>query len=396
MSTVVTGLEVLASQGPAAAGLARGVRVGLVAHPASVDRRLRHAIEVLPGAGLDPARWFAPEHGVLGEAQDMEAVDGGSDGLAGLPVVSLYGRDSGSLRPGPEHLEDLDAVVFDLQDVGSRYYTFVYTLSYVMEACAPLRIPVVVLDRPNPLGGIAVQGPVLESSLASFVGRFPVPVRHGMTTGELAAMFRDEFGLSCDLRIVPMRGWRREQEFESTGLPWVAPSPNMPSTATARVYPGACLVEGTNLSEGRGTTRPFELMGAPWMDGGALARAAAAEDLPGVFFRATTFRPEFQKHAGKRCGGVQVHVADAARFLPFETFLLLIREARRLGRGDFDWRREPYEFERDRLAIDLLLGKPDLRGMIEDGLSVAEMRASWQPALDAFLRLRRRFLIYPE
>jgi uncharacterized protein YbbC (DUF1343 family) len=392
---VRTGLDRLLSEGADAAGLTRGARLGLIAHPASVDARARHAADLLrehPDFRL--VRLFGPEHGIRGEAQDMEPVSESVDGATGLSVVSLYGDTEASLKPAAEQLQGVDALVHDLQDVGSRYYTFVYTLAYAMEAAAEADIPVVVLDRPNPIGGIEVEGPVLEPAFRSFVGRYPIPVRHGMTTAELAVLFRDACGVRCDLRIVPMSGWRRAFHFEETRLPWVAPSPNMPTPETARVYPGGCLVEGTNLSEGRGTTRPFELAGAPWLDGAALARTLTAERLPGVLFRAASFRPEFQKHARSLCEGVQVHVADRGVFRPFATYLALLREARRQDPATFDWRRDAYEFVRDRLAIDLLLGKAGLREMLEAGAGTAEMEASWAKDLDAFRALRGRALLY--
>lgn len=397
MSQVRSGLDRLIDEGPALARLARGARIGLVCHPASVDARLDHAADRLgESAGLRLVRLFAPEHGVRGEAQDMETVDNSGDATSGLPVVSLYGSDASSLRPTPQQLEGLDAIVYDLQDVGSRYYTFVYTMSYVMEACRDAGIPVVVLDRPNPLGGAQVEGPVSRNELTSFVGRYPIAVRHGMTSAELARLFDEAFGIGCDLRIVPMAGWRRHMAFEDTGLPWVLPSPNMPTPDTAWVYPGGCLVEGTNLSEGRGTTRPFELCGAPWLGGKALADAVGREDLPGVHLRPTAFRPTFQKHAGRTCGGVQVHVLDRERFRSFATYLVLLREARRLDPASFDWRRSTYEFESDRIAIDLLLGRSDLRPMLESGATLAEMEASWGDDLQSFRALRSRFLLYPD
>jgi len=392
---VRTGLDRLVREGATAAGLSRGTRIGLIAHPASVDARARHAADLLAAhADFRLVRLFGPEHGIRGEAQDMEAVAESVDGATGLPVVSLYGDTEASLRPSPAHLADLDALVHDLQDVGSRYYTFVYTLAYAMEAAAEAGLPVVVLDRPNPIGGLAVEGPVLEPAFRSFVGRYPIPVRHGLTTGELGVLFRDAFGVRCDLRVVPMEGWRRGAHFEETGLPWVAPSPNMPTPETARVYPGGCLVEGTNLSEARGTTRPFELTGAPWLDGAALARALTAEELPGVLFRAASFRPEFQKHAKLLCEGVQVHVKDREAFRPFATYLALLGGARRQDPKAFDWRRDAYEFVRDRLAIDLLLGKAGLREMLEAGAGIAEMEASWAEELAAFASSRARVLLY--
>jgi uncharacterized protein YbbC (DUF1343 family) len=360
-----------------------------------VDGALRHAVDLLGGRDdLRLARLFAPEHGVRGEAQDMESVEERADSGTGLPVVSLYRRDEASLRPAPRHLRDLDVVLVDLQDVGSRYYTFVYTMAYVMEACRDERVPVAVLDRPNPIGGLALEGPVLEPGLESFVGRYPIPARHGMTCAELARLFNDEFGIGCDLRVVPMEGWRRAMQFEDAGLPWVLPSPNLPTPDTARVYPGACLVEGTNLSEGRGTTRPFELIGAPWLDGRALAAALEREGLEGVRFRPACFRPTFQKHAGRSCGGVQVHVTDRAAFRPFAAYLALLRAARAQDPSSFAWRSERYEFVSDRLAIDLLLGRRDLRHAIEAGASVAEMEALWRDDLGRFASVRGRFLLY--
>jgi len=400
MARVRTGLDSFLDPAGDAAGLARGARLGVVAHPASIDAGGRHLVDRLVRDGrFRIVRLFGPEHGVRGEAQDMESVDEPSDRATGLPVVSLYGDREESLRPKPEHLKGLDAIVYDLQDVGSRYYTFVYTLSYMMEAARDAGIPVIVLDRPNPIGGLAVEGPILDPSLASFVGRFPLPVRHGMTTGELAMLFRDAFGLAADVRVVGMSGWSRGMHFEDTGLPWVLPSPNMPTPETARVYPGGCLIEGTNLSEGRGTTRPFELTGAPWIDGTRLAETLAhagdAEGLDGVLFRAAWFKPTFQKHAGTICGGVQVHITDRALARPFATYLVMLREARRLDPGAFDWRRERYEFVDDRLAIDLLLGRSELRPMIEGGAALQEMESVWANDSVRFLADRQRTLLYP-
>ena len=401
MTRVRTGLEAFLDPAGDAAGLGRGAGLGVVAHPASIDAGGRHLVDRLARDGrFKIVRLFGPEHGIRGEAQDMEAVQEPVDRSTGLPIVSLYGRDEASLRPRAEHLRGLDAIVYDLQDIGTRYYTFVVTLSYVIEAAREAGIPVIVLDRPNPIGGIAVEGPVLHPAFASFVGRFPIPVRHGMTTGELALMMRDAFGLGGDVRVVRLSGWSRRHRFDATGLPWVLPSPNMPTPETALVYPGGCLIEGTNLSEGRGTTRPFELVGAPWVDPAALAealgQAADQEGLDGVLFRATTFRPMFGKHAGRSCGGVQVHVTDPDRVRPFAVYLVLLREVRRLAPGPFDWRREPYEFVSDRLAIDLLLGRSDLRPMLEAGVPLAEMTAAWRDDLARFEADRRRYLLYPE
>jgi uncharacterized protein YbbC (DUF1343 family) len=395
VSRILSGLERFLDPTVAAPGISAGARIGLLCHPASIDAEGRHAAErILRHARFRLVRLFAPEHGVSGEAQDMEVVGETRDPASGLPVVSLYGSEAGSLAPSPADLEGLDAVVCDLQDVGSRYYTFVYTIAHVMEAAGKAGLPVVVLDRPNPIGGDALEGPLLDPALASFVGRYPIPVRHGMTPGELAGFFRAECGVACDLRVVPMAGYTRAMRFEDTGLPWVAPSPNMPTPRTADVYPGACLVEGTNLSEARGTTRPFELVGAPWLPGPKLVESLRRAEPPGCVFRETTFRPAFQKHAGLSCSGLQVHVTDARAFRPFATYLLLLREAIRLAPGEFDWRREPYEFETRELAIDLLLGSRKVRPMLESGAPIEEIERTWETELSAFRLGRRAHLLY--
>lgn len=390
--TVRTGLEVAMSD-PGRFGLASGARVGLVAHPASVDADLRHAVGRLAESGLRLVRLFGPEHGIGGEAQDMEPVDGRRE-TGGPEEVSLYGEDESSLKPRREHLADLDAVVVDLQDVGSRYYTYVYTLAYVMETAAEVGVPVVVFDRPNPIGGRITEGPVLEERCASFVGRYPIPVRHGLTAGELARLFRERFGIDAALTVVPMEGWRRAMQFEDTGLPWVLPSPNMPTPDTARVYPGGCLIEGTNLSEGRGTTRPFEWLGAPWLDAPALARRLDDLRLPAVAFRACAFRPGFQKFAGQTCAAIQVHPLDPVGFRPFLTYLTILAEIRRLHPDRFDWRREPYEFVDDRLAIDLLLGRSELRQALEAGVDPLDLERGWSEELDAFDGIRDEVRLY--
>jgi uncharacterized protein YbbC (DUF1343 family) len=395
MTRIRSGLEQWLESGAPVPRGDKGCRVGLLAHTASIDGEARHAVELLHALdSIRLTRIFAPEHGLWGHEQDMEGVEHGTDPLTGLPVVSLYGRDRSSLAPRTEDLEDLDLLVCDLQDVGSRYYTFIYTLSYLMEAAREADLPVLVLDRPNPIGGVAVEGPVLQSEWSSFVGRYPLPVRHGMTVGELAGMFNDEFGIGCDLHVVPMKGWGRSMGFEATKLPWVPPSPNMPSPTTAQLYPGGCLVEGTNLSEGRGTTTPFELVGAPWLDGHALASSLSRAGLGGVRFRAASFRPMFQKHAALGCGGVQVIVDDRAAFQPFACFWELLRAARKLDRERFAWRTEEYEFETERMAIDLLLGRGDLRELLEQDVSYSEAEALWLEELATFTESRGRFLLY--
>jgi len=395
MARVASGLDRWIRDGPRACSLGRGARLGVLAHVASIDGQARHLLEWLrQDGGYRVERLFAPEHGLWGHEQDMEPVATARDPFTSLPVRSLYGTDRASLRPAPSDLSGLDAIVVDLQDVGSRYYTFVYTLSYVMEAASEAGVPVVVLDRPNPIGGVEIEGPVLDPALASFVGRYPLPVRHGLTIGELARLFRDRDGIDLDLRIVPLDGWRRAMQFEDTGLPWAPPSPNMPAPSTARVYPGGCLVEGTNLSEGRGTTLPFELVGAPWLDGHRLAETLRALGMDGLAVRAASFRPMFQKHAGQACGGVQVIVTEPTGFRPFATYLALVAACRSIAPAEFAWRTETYEFEAERPAIDYLLGQEGLREMIEDGAAIRDLERTWADGLLAFADARRPFLLY--
>jgi uncharacterized protein YbbC (DUF1343 family) len=388
MGPVRSGLDVLERRLPALLG---GRRVALLCHQASVTRELTHAVDALARLRrLKLVALFAPEHGIAGAAQDHARVGSARDRATGLPVWSLYDR---SLAPREALLAGVEALVVDLQDVGARYYTFTWTTALAMRACARAGKPVIVLDRPNPLGGERLEGNWPDPRSASFVGLYPLPARHGMTIGELATYLNETHALGCDLTVVPMQGWRRAMRWEDTGLPWVAPSPNMPTPDTARVYPGGCLIEGTNLSEGRGTTRPFELVGAPFLDGRRLAAALSRRGLPGVAFRPAAFQPAFHKFRGQLCGGVQVHVTDAGRFKPFVTYLALIVEARRQSRR-FRWRRPPYEFERRRLPIDLLGGGDRIRRAIEGGVPLARLEHSWRAELGDFARRRRPYLLY--
>jgi uncharacterized protein YbbC (DUF1343 family) len=397
---VVPGIEVLVTERLA---LCRGRRVGLLCHPASVTPDLTHTIDRLLGAGIRPVRLFGPEHGVRGEAQDMIGVDGDRDQRTGIPVTSLYGSTFESLSPPPETLAEIDVLLVDLQDIGSRYYTYIWTMALAMQAAAKAGVKVVVLDRPNPLGGVEIEGGDVEADAESFVSLGSIPVRHGLTIGELARMVvaglpwggpRFAQPLDCDLEVVPMAGWRRRDAFEATGLPWILPSPNMPTVDTAFVYPGLCLIEGTNVSEGRGTTRPFEIIGAPFIDGHTLANRLAGYDLPGVRFRPLSFRPTFQKHAGKSCGGIQLHVTDRTTFRPYRTGVALLRELWSVGGDAFAWRTEPYEFVSHRPAIDLLTGGAEVRLSIERAAAPEEIFATWLKAERAFSERRRPFLLY--
>jgi uncharacterized protein YbbC (DUF1343 family) len=379
MTRVATGLDQLVAED---ARRLRGRRVGLLAHPASVDARLRHAVPLLHGLlGDDLRALLGPQHGLRGETQDnMIEWEGYADAQTGLPVFSLYGDHR---RPTAAMLDGLDVLVVDLQDVGARYYTFVWTLLLCLEACAKQGVAVLVLDRPNPIGG-AVEGNVLDPAYASFVGLAPVPMRHGLTIGELGRWLVDHRGLDVDYATLPVRGWTGKAMHDATGLPWVLPSPNLPTLDSAVVYPGACLLEGTQLSEGRGTTRPFEIVGAPWIDPDALCGALAGHDLPGCVLRPLHFQPTFQKHAGELCGGLQIHVTDRPAFRPVTTFVALLVEAARLWPDRFAWKPPPYEYEVEKLPIDILAGGTALREAVEAGDDPVALTDRWQQEADTF------------
>jgi uncharacterized protein YbbC (DUF1343 family) len=369
-----------------------------VCNHTAVDRRLRHAIDLLRAADVELVRLFGPEHGVRATAQDMEHVGEKRDPVSGLPVVSLYGRDAASLRPTPESLDGVDLVVFDVQDVGARYYTYQATLGYVMQVAGARGTKVVVLDRPNPIGGVAVEGGTVRPGYDSFVGAFPMAVRHGMTVGELARWFVATCGVRCEVEVVRCDGWRRDQWFDETGLPWVYPSPNMPTLDTATVYPGTCLVEATNVSEGRGTTRPFHLIGAPWLDPQrlvvAMERAAADAGLRGVLFRPAAFVPGFQKHAGRSCVGVEIHVVDRTALDALLLGLVVVATLAEADRGSFAWRADPYEFVQHPPAIDLLTGSSAFREALDGGDDWRRVHADWEPERRAFLDRRLDLLLY--
>lgn len=371
--------------------LIEGKRVGLVCNPASVDRRFQHSADLIAAdRGVTLGAIFGPQHGFRADLQDnMIETPHSSDSRRQVKVFSLY---SEVREPTTAMLEGIDALVIDIQDVGTRVYTFIYTMANCMRAAAAHGVPVIVCDRPNPIGGV-VEGNLLDEDYTSFVGQYPIPMRHGMTIGELAQLFNGAFGIGCNLHVVRMDGWSREQYYDATGLPWIMPSPNMPTLDTAIVYPGAVLFEGTQLSEGRGTTRPFELIGAPWIDGEALADAMNAKRLPGVHFRPVFFEPTFQKHARTTCGGVQPHVTDRNAFLPVRTAVELIAGFHAQNPSRFAWREPPYEYEHDKMPIDILYGSPALREAIATG-RIAEVIDGWAADEEQFRSLRKPFLLY--
>ncbi|MDP1571113.1 MAG: DUF1343 domain-containing protein [Vicinamibacterales bacterium] len=376
-----------------ASGRLRGLRVGIVANPASIDHEYRHIVDRLADAhDVRLAAIFGPQHGFRSDVQDnMIETPHGQDATRRIPIYSLY---SDTREPAPEMLEGLDALVIDLQDIGARIYTYIYTMANCLRACQRHGIHVIICDRPNPIGGIGVEGPTLEAGYESFVGQFPIPMRHGMTIGELARCFNEHFAIGADLEVVPMTGWQRGMYWDETGLPWVMPSPNIPTLESAVVYPGTVLFEGTLASEGRGTTRPFELIGAPWIEPERFAAGLNQRALPGVHFRPVVFEPTFQKHARTTCGGCQVHVTDRRQFRPVATGVAVLEAVRAADPSSFAWRPPPYEYEARLQPIDILAGSPALREAIDRGVPAADIAAGWAEASDAFQSLRTPFLHY--
>ena len=372
--------------------LLRGRTIGLVCNPASVDARLRHVTERAEAAGLRIGAIFGPQHGFRSDVQDnMIETPHATDSRRNVPVYSLY---SDTREPAAEMLAGLDALVIDLQDVGTRIYTYVYTMANCLKAARAHGVPAIVCDRPNPIGGLVVEGPMLDERFTSFVGQYPIPMRHGMTIGELAHLFNEGFGIGAKLEVVKMTGWSRSSYFDETGLPWVLPSPNLPTLDSAIVYPGTVLVEGTNVSEGRGTTRPFELIGAPWIGSESFATELNARGLPGVHFRLAAFEPTFQKHAKTTCGGCQVHVTDRTTFRAVETGVVLIEAFKRAGPGQFQWRSPPYEYEHTKMPIDILYGSAALREGLDAGIAATDLARGWLDETRAFLAIREKFLLY--
>lgn len=371
----------------------RDARIGLVCNQASVDHRYLHVADLFhrhPRVELKVL--FGPQHGIRGDLQDnMIETDHATDRLTGLPVYSLY---SETREPTEKMLADVDVIVFDMQDVGCRIYTFIYTLANCMRAAARYQKKVLVCDRPNPISGAFVSGNVLEDEFASFVGQFPIPTRHGMTVGELALLFNQHFKIGADIEVIPMEGWRRELWHDDTDAPWVLPSPNMPTVETATVFPGAVHFEGTQLSEGRGTTKPFELIGAPYIDPDEYSSQLNSLGLDGVYFRSCVFQPTFQKHAGTSCGGVQIHVTDRQSFEPVFAGIAMVKIAYDMYTKDFRWKNPPYEYVYDRNPFDVICGTDKIRTAIERGSSLDEISVGWVDQLNHFKSVREKFLLY--
>ena len=373
----------------------RKTRVGILCHSASVDATLSHISTTLPQKkfGLNVTCLFGPQHGIRAEKQDnmIESSDF-RDGRSGLPVFSLY---SSTREPTDLMFSNIDVLLVDLQDIGTRIYTFMYTLAGCMRAAKRLQKRIVVLDRPNPIGGSAVDGNVLETGFESFVGQFPISTRHGMTLGELACLFNEGFGIGCDLEVIEVRGWKRSQDATLWHRDWIPPSPNIPSLTSAQLFPGMVHFEGTNVSEGRGTCKPFEWIGAPYIeDPDGLAKEMNLKKLPGVHFRPLFFQPSFQKWSGEVCGGVQVHVLDAKRLQATRTGWHLLESIARLYTGKFEWKQPPYEYEYERLPIDLIAGTSRLRVAVTAGSGLKAFEAESKLGLQEFLKRRRRFLLY--
>jgi uncharacterized protein YbbC (DUF1343 family) len=390
MNKISLGLENLFSE---RVDLLKGYKIGLICNPSTVDHNFRHAVDLFrANPEIKLTTLFGPQHGIRGETQDnMIEWDGFHDQRTGIMAYSLYGE---SREPTGEMLSNVDVLVFDIQDVGTRVYTFIYTMALAMEAARKHGKRFLVLDRPNPIGGIGIEGNILEPEYKSFVGMFPLPMRHGMTVAELAKMFNQEFGIGCELEIVTMSDYKREFWYSDTDAPWVIPSPNMPTVNTAAVYPGTVFVEGTKISEGRGTTRPFELNGAPFTESNRITEHLNGLKLPGVYFRPHSFIPTFHKHAGSLCHGCQIHVIDREAFKPVITGIALIKSFLDLYPKDFKWQVPPYEYVYDRLPFDVIAGTPKIREQIESGASIEQIAESWEEGEKGFAQRRAPYLLY--
>lgn len=373
--------------------LLENLRVGLICNQATVNHEFRHAADLFfEHPKINLTTLFGPQHGIRGDVQDnMIETTHTTDKYTGLPVFSLY---SETREPTEEMLRNIDVLVFDLQDVGCRVYTFIYTMANAMKSCAKFGKKFIVLDRPNPIGGIAVEGNVLEIGHESFVGQYPIPMRHGLTAGELAKLFNQEFSIGCDLEVVKMHDWAREDFYDETDAPWVMPSPNMPTVDTSVVFAATVYFEGTQVSEGRGTTRPFEIVGAPYIDSKEFAEALTSLELPGVIFRPIEFLPTFQKHAGNGCGGVFLHVTDRLTFKPVFTGIAMIKVLFDLYPEEFSWKTTPYEYVFDRNPFDVIAGTTKIREMFERNASWEEIKSFCNYGNEDFLVIREKYLLY--
>ena len=373
-------------------GLAQA-RIGLLCNPASVDSRLNHSRLMIDQAFPQQLKaLYSPQHGFFAEKQDnmIESKDL-LDSVLGIPVYSLYGK---SRKPDARMFDPIDVLLVDLQDAGTRVYTFIYTLSYCLEAARQYGVRVIILDRPNPINGVDVEGNCLAADCTSFVGRYPIPMRHGLTIGEIAKLFNEHFAIGCELEVIAMQGWQRKMLFDDTGLPWVAPSPNLPTPESTLVYPGQVLLEGTNISEGRGTAQPFELFGAPYIDGAKIKSSLEKKQLPGVVFRPVVFEPTSNKWQENPCHGFQIHVTDPSRYRPYAASLHLIREIMSNHPEQFEWKSPPYEYEFERTPIDLIIGDSGIRRRLENLDPIEEIEADWQEGLNQFKEIRRKFQLY--
>lgn len=383
----------LGSEQLIASGRLQGQRVGIVCNHASIDASFGHVVDRLRDAGIRVTAIFGPQHGFRSDLQDnMIETPHARDAGRQVPVYSLY---SETREPTAEMLRDVDVLVIDMQDIGARIYTFIYTMANCLRACRRHGIPVIVCDRPNPIGA-AIEGACLVPGFESFVGQFPIPMRHGMTIAELARLFNDAFGIGASLEVSCMDGWRRQFWWDDTTLPWVMPSPNMPTLDTATVYPGTVLFEGSVMSEGRGTTRPFELVGAPGVDADRFAEAMNARGLAGVWFRPAVFEPTFQKHARQTCGGCQLHILDREAFQPVRAGVALLDQFHRSAPASFGWRQPPYEYEHEKQPIDILAGSDALRRQVAEGVPVDVMADGWRASEQAFEALSRPFRLYDQ
>ncbi len=390
MAKVKLGIEKLLETSPK---WLKEKRIGLLVNQASVDSHLRHTADLLMQSYPHNIKaLFGPQHGIRGEKQDnMVESDDFIHPRFNLPVFSLYGV---TRIPTREMLEHIDILIIDLKDVGTRVYTFISTMAYCLEAAKQYDKKVVVLDRPNPIGGDKLEGNLLKDEFRSFVGFSPLPMRHGLTIGELALLFNQHYKIGCELEIISMDGWNRSMLFNETGLHWIPPSPNMPTPATAMVYPGQVILEGTNLSEGRGTTNPFELFGSPFIDPHQLKKKVASRKLLGIHLREVFFQPTFNKWENEVCGGLHIHVTDARTYQPYVTTLAIIQDIITLYPHHFAWRTPPYEYEKEKIPVDIITGDKNLREGIERQKEIADLEKTWQKELQDFKKITQSFLLY--